>query len=119
MQDADVQLFCGDALDCLRELPDASVHMACTSPPFWNLRDYQAPGQIGLEPTVEAWAAALVPVFAEVRRVLRDDAVCFIEIGDSYDGNKELIDQPGILKNALRADGWKHQIGRASCRERV
>lgn len=107
--DPDVTLYNADALDALREMPDQSVHMACTSPPFFGLRDYQTDGQIGLEPTVEAWAARLTEVFAQVRRVLRDDGVCFIEIGDSYDGNKELIDQPGILKNALRADGWKHR----------
>ena len=107
--DADLTLYQGDALEVLRDLPDRSVHMACTSPPFWNLRDYQADGQIGLEPTSEGWATSLVRVFAAVRRVLRDDAVLFIEIGDSYDGNKELVDQPGVLKNALRADGWRHR----------
>jgi len=40
LQDPDVQIFCGDALDVLRELPDASVHMCATSPPFFGLRDY-------------------------------------------------------------------------------
>lgn len=40
LQDADVTLYCGDVLDVLRKLPDESVHMACTSPPFYGLRDY-------------------------------------------------------------------------------
>ena len=40
LQDADCTLYCGDVLDVLRQLPDESVHMACTSPPFYGLRDY-------------------------------------------------------------------------------
>jgi hypothetical protein len=44
-----------------------------TSPPYWGLRDYGVPGQIGLEKTREEHVAKLVEVFREVRRVLRDD----------------------------------------------
>jgi DNA modification methylase len=40
LSDPDVTLHCGDALEVLRELPSGSVHMACTSPPFFGLRDY-------------------------------------------------------------------------------
>jgi DNA modification methylase len=40
--------------------------------------------QIGLEETPELWAAKLVEVFREVRRVLRSDGVCFVNVGDSY-----------------------------------
>ena len=40
--------------------------------------------QIGLEETPEAWCARLVEVFREVRRVLRPDGVCWVNIGDSY-----------------------------------
>ena len=40
LRDADCTLYCGDVLDVLRQLPDESVHMACTSPPFYGLRDY-------------------------------------------------------------------------------
>ncbi len=84
LQDADVQIFCGDALDVLREMPDASVHMCATSPPFYGLRDYGVEGQIGLEDSPDAWVARLVEVFREVRRVLRDDGTLWVEIGDSY-----------------------------------
>ncbi len=88
LSDADVTLYCGDALEVLRELPDASVHMCATSPPFFGLRDYQVEGQIGLEDSPQEWVERLVEVFREVRRVLRDDGVLFIEIGDSYAGGK-------------------------------
>lgn len=84
LADPDVTIYCGDALDVLRELPDESVHMCCTSPPFYGLRDYGCDGQIGLEATPDQWVAALVQVFREVRRVLRADGTCWVEIGDSY-----------------------------------
>ena len=74
----------GDVLDRLRELPDESVHCVVTSPPYWALRDYGVEGQIGLEQTPDEFIARLVEVFAEVRRVLRRDGVCWVNMGDSY-----------------------------------
>jgi DNA modification methylase len=43
--------------------------------------------QIGLEPTPDAYVAEMVKVFREVRRVLRDDGTCWINLGDSYAGS--------------------------------
>lgn len=65
-------------------LPDESVHMVVTSPPYWSLRDYGIPGQLGLEETPEAYVANMVAVFREVWRVLRKDGVAFVNLGDSY-----------------------------------
>ncbi len=75
-------LIRGDA----RRLPIASgsVHCVVTSPPYYNLRDYGSASQIGLESTPDAFVAAMVTVFREVWRVLRDDGVVFLNIGDSY-----------------------------------
>jgi DNA modification methylase len=36
----DATLYTGDVLECLREMPDESVHCIVTSPPYWGLRDY-------------------------------------------------------------------------------
>ena len=74
----------GDCIAGLRTLPDASVHSCGTSPPYWGLRDSGHDGQIGLEATPEAYVARMVEVFREVRRVLRDDGTCWINLGDSY-----------------------------------
>ena len=63
----------GDALEQLRYLPPESVHTCVTSPPYYNLRDYGAAGQIGNEASVEEYLQSLVSVFREVRRVLRAD----------------------------------------------
>ncbi len=84
VDDVDFTLYCGDALDVLRGLPDESVHCALTSPPFYALRDYGVEGQIGLEATPDEWASRLVDVFREVRRVLRSDGTLWVECGDSY-----------------------------------
>ena len=68
----------------LPTLPEASVQCVVTSPPYWGLRDYGVGGQLGLEPTPEAYVAAMVGVFRAVRRVLRADGTLWLNMGDSY-----------------------------------
>ena len=60
------------------------AQMCVTSPPYFGLRDYGHPGQIGLEQTPEQYIAAMVEVFRCVRDVLRDDGTLWLNIGDSY-----------------------------------
>ena len=79
-----IQILTGDCRDVLKTLPDASVNCCVTSPPYFNLRDYGHDGQIGLEPTPDEFVQALVGVFREVRRVLRDDGTLWLNLGDSY-----------------------------------
>ena len=78
----------GDAAEQLATLPAGCVQMCATSPPYWGLRDYGEPGQLGLEETPEAYVERLVAIFREVRRVLRDDGVLWLNLGDSYAGDK-------------------------------
>lgn len=77
----------GDALELLREIPEGTVQCVVTSPPYWGLRDYGVAGQIGLETTPEEYVAAMVDVFREVRRVLREDGTLWLNLGDSYSGS--------------------------------
>jgi DNA modification methylase len=79
-------IHCIDALQFLCGLPDNYVNCIVTSPPYFGLRNYQVDGQIGLEDTMQAYLVRLVAVFREARRVLRDDGVCFVNMGDSYAG---------------------------------
>jgi DNA modification methylase len=79
-----VSILHGDVLDRLRTIADDSIQCVVTSPPYWRLRDYGVDGQIGLEPTFEEFLDRLVAVFAEVRRVLRPNGVCWVNMGDSY-----------------------------------
>lgn len=92
--------------------------------------------QIGLEETPDDYISRLVEVFREVKRVLRDDGILWVNIGDTYNGSKkgnteiykhkscsdanqnfkkklwdgakpkDLIGIPWMLAFALRADGW-------------
>jgi DNA modification methylase len=93
----------GDCLEGLRTLPDASVHCCVTSPPYWGLRDYGHDGQIGLESTPEAYVARMVEVFREVRRVLRDDGTCWVNLGDSYAANAATKKNPAKLSGGFES----------------
>jgi DNA modification methylase len=86
----------GHAIAALRTIPDSSVHMVCTSPPYWKLRAYGTPpqtwgdgwcGELGQEPAPEQFVGHLVEVFREVRRVLRPDGACLVNLGDTYVGS--------------------------------
>ena len=85
-----VTVLTGDCRAVLPTLADGSVQACVTSPPYFNLRSYLPDGhpdkalEIGLELTPDEYIAAMVEVFDEVRRVLRDDGTCWINIGDSY-----------------------------------
>ena len=127
----------GDVREGLRQIKDAGIRpqTVVTSPPYFGLRDYGHPGQIGLERTPDEYIAAMVEVFALVRECLADDGTLWLNIGDSYAANrtkqvtptkwksldfgesnattvpagmkpKDLIGIPWMLAFALRADGW-------------
>lgn len=83
-----VTILSGDCRDVLKTLADESVHCVVTSPPYFGLRDYGVDGQIGLEPTPDAFVAEMVAVFRDVRRVLRSDGTLWLNLGDTiYSGN--------------------------------
>lgn len=52
------------------------------------LQKYFEPAEMGLEQTPEEYVNNLVDVFREVKRVLRDDGTCWVNLGDSYWGGK-------------------------------
>jgi DNA modification methylase len=128
-------ILIGDVRTSLKNLADGSVQCVVTSPPYWGLRDYGRDDQIGLEATPELYVSALVSVFNDVRRVLRDDGTLWLNLGDSYAGNnsrasnngragygnaregvferigdglktKDLVGIPWRVAFALQADGW-------------
>lgn len=130
------ELFIGDSLAVLKTLPDESVNCVVTSPPYWNLRNYDIEGQLGLEPTPGEYISKMTAVFHEVKRILKNDGTCWINISDTYSGggrgsgysekqdsNRGTVDMPrSIVANgfkpkdlcgipwrlafALQADGW-------------
>src|SRR6266571_4905989 len=127
-------LICGDTETVLSRLPDCVFQTCVTSPPYWSLRDYDIPGQIGLEDSVFAYIEHLARIFAQVRRVTREDGTLWLNIGDSYTSGgrtwratdkktpvramnvrpptpeglkpKDLIGVPWLLAFALQREGW-------------
>ena len=81
------KLICADAAAGLKTLPQESVQMCVTSPPYYGLRDYGMDGQIGVEQTPREYIDRLVEVFAEVYRVLKPDGTLWLNISDSYAGS--------------------------------
>jgi len=139
----------GDVLECLKSMPDDSINVCVTSPPYWGLRSYLKSDdplkqyELGSEKTPADYIAAQVAVFRECRRVLHPTGVLAVNIGDTYssggradygvtnDSDKQFTNAavkeanrpeqppdcqqgepvgiPDMLKNALRADGWRHR----------
>jgi DNA modification methylase len=75
-----------NCLEGLKELDDGSVDCCVTSPPYWALRDYGHPDQIGQEDTPGEYVVTLLKVFMEVHRVLASDGTLWLNIGDTYCG---------------------------------
>jgi DNA modification methylase len=111
-----VRILVGDCRTSLKSLPDQSVNCCVTSPPYFGLRDYGHDKQIGLEATPAEFVSAMVEVFRDVRRVLRDDGTLWLNLGDSYAGSwgSQGRDYSGISGSALSA----RQIMAAQRKER-
>lgn len=107
--DGPVTVLIGDVRDRLAELPAESVHCIVTSPPYWSLRDYGVPGQLGLEPTPEEYVCRMVEVFREVRRVLRPDGTLWCNLGDSYASNGGKGDTTSGFNERWSDGAWSRQ----------
>lgn len=79
-----IDLRIGDCRQILAAMPSDSVDCVVTSPPYWGLRDYGVPGQMGLEPTLAEHIAGMVSLFEEVRRVLKPEGTLWLNYGDCY-----------------------------------
>ena len=118
-------LHVGDALARLRELPDESVQTCVTSPPYWGLRDYGVEGQLGLEDSSGEFVSKLVEVFAEVRRVLRPDGTCWVNLGDTYAsaglggvGSSSTINGENQVANSKARAMMKSRVGDAKPKDK-
>jgi DNA modification methylase len=98
----------GDCRDTMRRWASEGIkaQTCVTSPPYYGLRDYGHEGQIGLEETPEEYIKAMVEVFRCVWDVLEDNGTLWLNIGDSYGANKQLLGIPWKLAFALQSNGW-------------
>ncbi|MDD0837867.1 site-specific DNA-methyltransferase [Curvibacter sp. HBC61] len=94
----------GDVRDVLTNMisDGVKVNTIVTSPPYWGLRDYGVDGQIGLEPTFPEFLATMTEVFDLARQVLRDDGTAWVNMGDSYVGNRGAAWGPSPSSQAAR-----------------
>lgn len=111
------KIYQGHCLKVLKTMPNDFVNTVVTSPPYWGLRDYGVDGQIGLESSVEEYVSALVDVFREIKRILKDDGTVWLNLGDAYAGsgrgrNADGKGNPG--KNYMQSDGQFGGIVRVS-----
>lgn len=105
-------IIAGDVRNVLKEFDDNSINMVITSPPYWSLRSYSDnfdiiwdgddncehnfstssfcskcgawKGSLGLEPTYQLYVSHIVDIFDEIYRVLKEDGVCWLNLGDTY-----------------------------------
>jgi site-specific DNA-methyltransferase (adenine-specific) len=108
----------GDALNVLRDLPSESVDCVVTSPPYWSLRDYGVKAQLGLEANPEEYIERLCGVFDQVRRVLKPQGTCWVNLGDAYatrsskTGKQSIHSQPILSPASNRALNFKRPLAR-------
>ena len=106
------RILIGDAHEQLRILPARSVDCVVTSPPYFQLRNYQHAGQLGLEPTVDGWVENLRGIVAGIERVLVPTGSVWLNLGDRYSTGREgasaksLLLGPERLALGLIDDGW-------------
>lgn len=80
----------GNNIEILKSIPDNSIDCCVTSPPYYGLRSYlddddpKKVDEIGLEESPDAYIARMVALYSEIRRTLKPEGTCFINIGDSY-----------------------------------
>lgn len=101
-KDEQIELWHGDSLAVLREMPDQSVDCCVTSPPYFGLRDYGIEGQYGLEASPAEYVETMRALFAEVRRVLTNDGTLWLNLGDSY--STRVATRPSSHQDGLQPD---------------
>lgn len=103
-------LICADA----KYLPvkNNTAHCIVTSPPYWGLRDYKHPAQIGLESTYLEYIQAILETAKEMWRVLRDDGTLWLVLGDAYvTGAGKVSKCPG---GGWQAEKFKRYFGKCT-----
>lgn len=77
------KIIIGDSR-CMMEVPEESVHLIITSPPYWQLKDYGNGSQIGFDDSYEDYINNLNVVWKECHRVLNKGCRLCVNIGDQF-----------------------------------
>ena len=68
----------------MKEIDNESVDPIITSPPYWHIKDYGIPNQIGYGQTLQEYLKDLYYVWKECHRVLKNGSRLCINIGDQF-----------------------------------
>ena len=77
------KIYLGDSR-AMTEVEDAGIDLVVTSPPYWHIKDYGVPGQIGYGQSLHEYLKDLYRTWRECFRVLREGARLCINIGDQF-----------------------------------
>ena len=98
-------LLSGDSLRILQRIPENSIDMVITSPPYWGKREYTS-GGLGLEKDYNHFMADLLQIILEIKRILKQEGSFWLNIGDTYK-NKSLVGIPWrIAVKMIDEQGW-------------
>jgi len=100
-------ILLGDAAEQLLKIPNNSIDVVVTSPPYFNLRDYKHKKQIGREETEAQYYEKLTKVFSQVKRVLKRRGSFFLNIGDKWDKGKPRRIPEKFFKILVDQLDWK------------
>lgn len=78
-----IKIIIGDSRKMV-EIPDETIGLIITSPPYWNIKDYGIKGQIGYGQTLHNYLKDLYKVWKECFRVLLPGRRLCINIGDQF-----------------------------------
>ena len=98
-----VRLLFGTAEARLKDI-DEPVQCVVTSPPYWQLRDYDHPDQLGLEQELADYIERLVEIFDSVRDVMADDGTLWLNLGDTY-----IAGRTGNVGSSALTSGRNHE----------
>jgi len=119
----------GSALDVLKGIPNDTIDCVITSPPYWQLREYDNndnPNEIGNEGDFRQYIAKLTDIFLEIKRILTNQGSLWLNLGDKY-RDKELMGMPWRVALSLMDNGWilrndviwDQMKGTQSCKDRL
>jgi len=84
------KIVCGDSYQLLQEIPENSIHLVITSPPYFQQRDYDGLG-IGNEKRIEEYIENLLKIFNECVRITKNDGSIVFNLGDKYENSSLLM----------------------------
>jgi DNA modification methylase len=109
--DMEINIYQGDCLKIMKDMPSSFINCCVTSPPYWGLRDYGVDDQLGLETNHQDYVNKMVEVFREVRRILRDDGTLWLNLGDSYSGSGKGAYKDGVVRLSEKSKKQKTNSG--------